>query len=256
MSRVAVIGSCITRDLWPIVGEAPPHGLFYVSRTSLPSLLSKPLAGLSLPEERPTGLGAFPKRSMVSDLRKSALAELVARRPTHIVFDFIDERASLLEADGAYVTHTWELSVSGHLEHPALQNAHPIERTTTGCELIWRNALREFAALIACTPLRDATLILHEAQWATRYRDAQGDLQPFAPQLELFSGSWADIEDHNKVLRTYQGAFLEVFPNAARVGAPAELQVADQGHRWGLSPFHYVPEYYEKVLPQLHALGV
>lgn len=251
-----MVGSCITRDLWPIVGEAPPQGLFYVSRTSLPSLLSKPPEGLSLPAERPTGLGAFPNRSMVSDLRKTALGELVARRPTHIVFDFIDERANLLKTGSGYVTHTWELSVSGHLEHAALCDAQPIERTAAGCELIWRSALREFAALVACTPLRNATLILHESQWATQYRDTQGNLQTFAPKLELFSGSWADIEAHNKVLRTYQAAFLETFPNALRVGAPAELQVADQGHRWGLSPFHYVPEYYETVLPQLHALGV
>ena len=251
-----MVGSCITRDLWPIVGEAPPHGLFYVSRTSLPSLLSGPPAGLDLPAEHPTGPAAFPKRSMVSDLRKTALSELVARRPTHIVFDFIDERANLLETGDGYVTHTWELSVSGHLEHPALRNAHPVERTAAGCDLIWRAALREFAALVASTPLRDATVILHEAQWATRYRDAEGALQAFAPLVELFSGSWAEIEAHNKVLRAYQDAFLDAFPNAARIGAPAQLQVADQGHRWGLSPFHYVPEYYETVLPQLHALGV
>lgn len=256
MSGIAVVGSCITRDLWPIVGEAPPQGLLYVSRTSLPSLLSKPLAGMSIPTDPPTGPGAFTKRSMTSDLRKTALAELVARRPTHIVFDFIDERAGLLETEGGYVTNTWELSVSGNLEHPTLRNAHPVERTAPGCELIWRAALREFAALVASTPLRDATLILHEAQWATHYRDAEGQLRAFAPQVELFSGSWADIEAHNKVLRTYQSAFLQAFPNALRVGAPSELQVADQGHRWGLSPFHYVPEYYQTVLTQLHALGV
>ena len=39
MARVAIIGSCITRDLWPILGEAPAD-LLYISRTSLPSLES------------------------------------------------------------------------------------------------------------------------------------------------------------------------------------------------------------------------
>lgn len=256
MSGIAVIGSCITRDLWPIVGEAPPQGLFYVSRTSLPSLLSAPPADVSLPAEDQTGPGGFPKRAMTSDLRKTALGELVARRPSHIVFDFIDERADLLQTGGAYVTRTWELCVSGHLEHPALQAGQPIARTAPGCELIWRMALRELAALIGATPLRDAQLILHEAQWATQYRDAEGAVHDFPAEIELFSGSWADIRAHNQVLRAYQQAFLDAFPQATRVGAPATLTVADQSHRWGLSPFHYIREYYEYVLPRLQALGV
>ena len=41
MPKVAIIGSCITRDLWPIRGETAE--LLYVSRTSLPSLMAPPL---------------------------------------------------------------------------------------------------------------------------------------------------------------------------------------------------------------------
>jgi hypothetical protein len=32
--------------------------------------------------------------------------------------------------------------------------------------------------------------------------------------------------------------------------------VADEQHRWGLSPFHYVPDYYRTIWEQLRALGV
>jgi len=48
MPRVAIVGSCITRDLWPIRGDGAEH-LFYVSRTGLPSLFAPALEGLRFP---------------------------------------------------------------------------------------------------------------------------------------------------------------------------------------------------------------
>ena len=44
MSKVAIIGSCITRDLWPIRGDGNEN-LVYISRTSLPSLFSQRVPG-------------------------------------------------------------------------------------------------------------------------------------------------------------------------------------------------------------------
>ena len=55
MSKVAIVGSCITRDLWPIVG-AEPSDLLYISRTSLPSLFARPLEGVETAQEPPPGL--------------------------------------------------------------------------------------------------------------------------------------------------------------------------------------------------------
>lgn len=256
MSRVAIVGSCITRDLWPIVGEAPPQDLLYISRTSLPSLLAPPLAGLELQHERPSELGPFSYRSMLADLQKTALGQLVAHRPTHIIFDFIDERVDLLAARSTLVTHSWELDASGYLTQPPFEDAHVVERTSPGCDLIWRLALRELAAVLAATPLADATLVLHEGRWATKYRDEAGELRDFGPQTELFGGRCATIASHNAILGRYERAFREMFPNALAVAAPADLRVADANHRWGLSPFHYIADYYRHVLPQLHAVGI
>src|SRR3990167_6271731 len=95
LSRIAIIGSCITRDLWPILGETPQN-LLYVSRTSLATLFAPPPAGIMTADEPPNGLRPQPHAALVADLRKTALAALVAHRPTHIIFDFIDERFDLL----------------------------------------------------------------------------------------------------------------------------------------------------------------
>lgn len=255
MSKVAIVGSCITRDLWPIVG-AEPSDLLYISRTSLPSLFAQPLEGVETAQEPPGGLGVFTHRAMVNDLKKRALAALIAHQPTHIIFDFIDERLDLLSVGGTVVTHSWELDVSGYLSQPAFEGASTIARTSPACELLWLQAADEMAAFIQSTPLRDATVIVHEAQWATQYRDTAGAVQDFTDEVEIFQGKPAAIDDHNAMLALYQPAFRARLPKAVSVAAPRELQLASVDHRWGLSPFHYVDDYYREVWTGLEALGV
>jgi hypothetical protein len=255
LSKVAIVGSCITRDLWPIVG-AEPSELLYISRTSLPSLFAPRLQGVQTSDEPPAGLGPFTHRAMVADLEKRALAALVAYRPSHVIFDFIDERLDLLSVGGTIVTHSWELNISGYLAQPAFDGAATIARASSACDLLWLQAADEMAAFIASTPLRDAALIVHEAQWATRYRDEAGEERDFAGEVEIFDGKPAVIADHNARLDLYQQAFSARLPAAARVAAPPELRLASAGHRWGLSPFHYLDDYYREVWRGLQALGV
>lgn len=255
MSRVAIIGSCITRDVWPIVGEAAPEGLLYISRTSLPSLFAPPLKGVKISEDPPQGFGVSTHRAMVADLHKTALATLVAHRPTHIIFDFIDERFDLLAVQGTLVAHSWELEAGGYLMQPALQGAHAICRRSLACDLLWRDGLDRMAAVLNMTPLAEARLIVHETQWATHYLEPGGVRRPFG-EVEIFSGKPADIEAYNAVLARHQAAFTDAAPGAIRVSAPEGLRLADEAHRWGLSPFHYIEDYYRDVWRQLRALGV
>ena len=238
------------------MGEAQPQDLLYICRTSLASLFAPPLHDVETSQDLPPELGAFPHRAMVADLHKTALGELIAHQPTHIIFDFIDERLDLLAVQETLVTHSWELEVSGYLGQPAFKDAHTIARTSAACELLWRQGLREMAALIDSTPLADAHLILHQAQWATRYRDETAQTRDFASEVEIFTGKSATIADHNAVLENYEAAFLELLPRAARVAAPPALRLADASHRWGLSPFHYVEDYYREVWRQFQALGI
>lgn len=253
MSRIAIIGSCITRDLWPVRGDALP-GLAYISRTSLPSLLAPPLGRVRSAARPPGGLGQHQHRALVADLRKTALARLVAFRPTHLIFDFIDERFDLLSVGGTLVTHSWELEMSGYLAQPAFRGAQPIPRLGLGCERLWDEAAGELAALIHATPLREARLILHSARWATEARAADGRLTPIL-EAEALPGRPIPIGGHNGLLARYEARLLELLPETEVVEAP-QHRLADPGHQWGLSPFHYVPEYYEAIWSQLEPLGV
>jgi hypothetical protein len=70
------------------------------------------------------------------------------------------------------------------------------------------------------------------------------------------AGRPASRARHNALLRRYQAAFRDQLPQAAPVAARDAVRVADPDHRWGLSPFHYVEDYYRDIWRQLQALGV
>src|SRR3954471_4562883 len=106
MPRFAIVGSCITRDLWRFRGRTVTE-LMYVSRTSLPSLFAAPVAGFRPAAKPPGGLRPPPHRAVVADLQKTALASLVALRPTLLIFDFIDDRFDLLSVGASLVTDSW-----------------------------------------------------------------------------------------------------------------------------------------------------
>jgi hypothetical protein len=250
MARVAIIGSCITRDLWPRTGGGA-EDLVYVSRTSLPSLFSPPVAGFR-PER--SGLTPHQHSALLADLRKTALVRLIAFEPSHVVFDFIDERFDLLDVNGALVSETWELTQSGYGDRTPLRRAHRIPRLSMAAERLWRRGAEEMAAFIRATPLRNAVLVLHVSRWATDWRDAAGRIRPLSG-AEILAGRPANIAEHNTLLADYEKTFLAVMPPVVRVDAGA-FRIADAGHQWGLSPFHFVPEYYAEIWRQFEAIGI
>lgn len=251
--RVAILGSCITRDLWPIRGGGAEH-LAYVSRTSFASLFTPPAAEFTPDDALPGDLHQHEHNALVADLRKTTLARLVAYRPTHLIFDLIDERFDLLVTGRTVANCSGEMVRSGYMARPPLAGALRVSRLSAGCERVWRTGAEEFAALLRATPLREARLILHAARWATHLRTPDGALAPITG-VEVVGGQPAEIADYNRLLARQEAAFAEVMPAMDRVWAP-DHHVADPAHRWGLSPFHYVPEYYEDIRGQLEALGL
>ena len=253
MSRVAIVGSCISRDVWRFRGDPGPD-LLYICRTSLPSLLASPVAGFRTAPTPPGGLKPKPHRALVADITKTALAELVAFRPTHLIFDFIDERFDLVSVGDSLVARSGELEASGYLRQRAFAGARDVPRLSPACDRLWHEAAGQIAALVRATPLANAQLVLHAAQWAHSRRSRAGRETPIGG-VEILPGRPADIAGHNALLERYQAKFTALMPAMARVEAP-DLRLADPDHEWGLSPFHFVPDYYAEIWRQLAAVGV
>ena len=251
--RIAILGSCITRDLWPIHGGGAER-LLYISRTSFPSLLSAPVAGFRPDRDPPGGLHRGEHNALVADLEKTALERLIAFRPTHLIFDFIDERFDLLAVGKALATHSAELAASGYLAQAAFRGARTIPRLSDACERLWLTAIRELSGLLQTTVLSEARLILHAARWATDQAGAGGKLTPLR-NVAVLGDRAVQIAPYNDQLARYEAIFAAEMPPMARISAEAS-QIAFGDHRWGLSPFHYVPAYYDDIRRQLGELGL
>lgn len=253
MIRIAIVGSCITRDLWPIRGGGADF-LLYISRTSFPTLLSAPIEGFRPDPGLPGDLRQHEHRALVADLSKTALNGLIAYRPTHLIFDFIDERFDLMAVCGGLALNSGEMVRSGYLAQSPFTGRRLIPRLSDACERLWLEAASEFAAIVRATPLREAKMILHSARWATHQRTPDGRLAPIEG-TEIVAGQPAEIDRYNAVLERQEAAFTALMPPMAKVDAAA-WRLGDSSHQWGLSAFHYVPEYYDEVRRQLIGLGL
>ncbi|WP_297693299.1 DUF6270 domain-containing protein [Phenylobacterium sp.] len=255
-SRVAIIGSCVTRDVWNLAGfeDDARADLLYVSRTGIASLVAQPVTGLDLPEEPPGDLTRWEYRMVCDDLLKRGLENLADYQPTHLIIDFIDERFDLLRRGKIVATLSWELHRAGLDTASALARLSPLRRTDDRAFDLWRAGLADFARFLGAR-LPETRLIFHDARWALEHLDEGGGRAPFDPDRVLWPGLPVNIHDQNRLLAIYAQEVRRVLPQAFLVRAPAELAVGDVGHRWGLSPFHYAQPYYRYVWARFQELG-
>ncbi|MCA3716040.1 DUF6270 domain-containing protein [Phenylobacterium sp.] len=249
--RVAILGSCVTRDLWRMAG-APADDLLYISRTRLPSLFAVRPEGLVLPEGPAPGLRPNPAQALRTDLSKTGLAKLAGFRPDLVILDFIDERFDLLVGAGGVVTASWELETSGWDALPPLLTLRRLDALGDADATLWRRSLDALATLFAPGgALSGARPVLHEAVWAPALRTPAGRTEPLAPDLEITPGRRASRAAHNARLARMHAAARGAMPGLTVVKAPESLIFSDPDHVWGQSPFHYVPDYYAEIWRQL-----
>ena len=248
---MAILGSCVSRDLWRMAG-APTDDLLYISRTRLPSLFGARPAGLVLPEGPAPGLRPNPARALRTDLSKTGLDEIIRFRPDVVLLDFIDERFDLLVDAEAAVTASWELETSGWDALPPLMPLRRLDALGDADATLWRRSLDALATLFTPgAPLSGARPVLHAATWAGALRTASGRTEALEPDLEITPGRRAPRAAHNARLARMHALARAAIPGLEVVKAPDSLVFSDPDHVWGLSPFHYVGDYYAEIWRQL-----
>lgn len=242
-AKIAVIGSCVTREVY--AGVSYP-GLLYLTRTSLPSLVAPRVAGFTRPQAPLPGLEPWQSIVLSVDLLKSGLPQLLSYRPDVVLLDFVDERLALVEIGAAIVSSSEELRRSGLLDRPAFAAARRIPRRSAERRELWSAAVRRLARIFAHN-LPDTRIVLHRVRCATRMRTADGTVRPYGPFALRRAGIFDDL------LEDYGREFLAAFPKADVVNAPEAHRISDALHRWGHNSVHYVPSYYPALERELRA---
>ena len=250
--KLAVIGSCITRDVWGLCNVPPPPPLFFRARTSLATLFSPPIPAVS--GHALNFASKFQRECVEAELHKTTIADLIAFRPDALILDLIDERFDILEINGAFVAKSAELARSGVLETPAFADAVVHPRLSEATAKLWREGLRRFADTLA--QIRPAQTVLHAGVWAQEYVDLDGARKPFPEWMQIVDRNGPYLSAHNALLEGYFAEIEAALPGVVTLRPPPELVVGDKSHRWNLSPFHYRQDYYIAMLARFREIGI
>lgn len=238
--RLAIFGSCVTRDLFEDPALRPSLAR-YTSRSSLISAVAEPVA---LDPQRIRLDSAFQRRCVIEDFDKRFLAELEAERLDWLVVDLIDERFDVLRTASSYVTCSSAFQGAGLEQENSFQR---IRRLTAEAATLLEEAAARFAERVTAV-LPPERVIVHRAHWLTRFRDGDA-VHPFPADRVDFA------EHHNAALdHGYDALERHLGAHAPVVALDDARYVADAGHRWALEPYHYEADYNAAALARLRDL--
>lgn len=228
--RVAILGSCVTRDA---VAHFP-SGLdlvLYAARTSFLSLTAPPV---DVDESAINIASAFARRIVYWDLSKSFWSELERAKPDAVIIDLIDERFNLLKRGDRIVVRSPYLVP---VEKTLLPGYALMRRNDERTHAQWRRACSDGVVRLKeiCSEI-----VVHRAMWAETCL-VGSDVRPFEDDKRNAAVST------NAWLGRYYDHLVRACGDAKLVAVPEEFCVADPNHKWGHDHFHYIDRYYEKV---------
>jgi hypothetical protein len=237
--RVAIFGSCVTRDLFEDEALRPAL-VHYASRSSVISVVAEPV---TLGEGEVALDSPYQKRAVLADFNKTFFTDLCDLAPDWVIVDLVDERFNVLRTGDSFVTESSAFSSAG-LGDTARFGFSPVARLTDEAEELFAAAATSFVQrLTEIVPAE--RVMLHRGLWLTRFRSA-GVVDEFPePRLSF-------ARRHNEALdREYDMLADRLGPTSMVIGPDPERHVADESHKWGLDPFHYEDAYNDAAKARL-----
>jgi hypothetical protein len=239
--NILILGSCITRDAFDLgnfKNDRLAH-IHYFARTSLISLNTEPF---NVDVNEIDGVNLFQKRLIASELNRDFYKYIATRdlSETYLIIDFLDERLDLMSSESRYLT------LSQEYENSSLSSkikGKKIPRKKIDHEF-WKQNCRQFVDRIrqAFPPER---IILHKAFWTENYAEGQ-------EQKKFYNID--EIRAHNALLKIYYSIFRELYTESMVIDLSDRGFLADKNHRWGFSPVHFSPDYYNTFISEFNAI--
>ena len=251
LPRIAVVGSCVSRDVFNT--RFTPEYKTQVEvvdtlyQSSLPSLVRE----LDIESELPDDVRPNFESVMKKELLGKKLARLAGLQPDILLIDFFaDVHFGVTNVAGQQLTrnHMAFMTLESADNFYNDQGATPPERmrftkdddgkmyrkAAKACIEIFGNILKE------STP--DTTIVLNSARFATGYRTEGGELTRFDNSERLLekNENWAELD------KLFMGV-----TGCEQITHQQENLLGSTDHPWGLHPVHYAQNYYTSLWEKL-----
>lgn len=244
----AIIGSCVTRDIWGFADRHyEGHGKYF-ARTSL-ACFTSPVVPLKQTDLKALP-SAFQRASIIADAYRQSLPWVIENKPSKIILDLIDERFDLVDTGRGLLNNSFELHASGVVK-TLFPKARLIKKYSDEGISLWTDGIHKLLDDIrAHTP--ETKVILHRAWFQNRVQVPGGDPVTWERDVAL-PGRTGTIDEFN-------GLLTKLYQISADAGlttvveASTRNQVAAAQHQWGTNPIHYVDDYYTDCWKQLSPL--
>jgi hypothetical protein len=242
--RIAILGSCVTRDAFGFFPQDDVEITVFVARTSFISLYSPPLP-ITLEKADITAETNFERNCIHADLFKTNLPRLQAASFDYLLLDLMEERHNLIKCGDTYILDTLPLRESGVIER--LPPFVLIDRLKSATTKLWDESAARFVGFLHAQGISAERVILHESGFARRYRIGEEDTD--FTEFEAHS-----YDKYGALLHRYHMHFAAALPGLHRIAIEPELLVGNGAHKWGRAPFHYIDAYYARFLEKFRAI--
>ncbi|MCW0503723.1 DUF6270 domain-containing protein [Aeromonas piscicola] len=243
MKKIAILGSCVTKDAFKYNDGSLDVQHAYYPRASVISLMSSPV---DIDKSILIAENAWLNWIILNDFNKTTLHQLSAHNPSIICIDLIEERFDVFKIQDSYITYSDELSKY----HPNARDLAAGARIPFHSEER-RQLLSEKLSLL-CAKLnsffKNSTIVIHKALYSNYYLDG-GNILKFSPEQCHKNGVINDVLSFGY---DYLSSHID---NVRVIDTPPQIQIANSKHIWGLSPFHYIDEYYKHFMSELISIS-
>ncbi|MBQ8163603.1 MAG: LicD family protein [Clostridia bacterium] len=261
MPRFSVIGSCISRDLFPIGDE---NYTFHtdIRFTSPFTLVSDPITPQrqidheDMAQPVPTYSTEWYKKNICNDVNKTVFEALKERHGDYAIIDLADIRIPILkitfEGDekAYYISDSlpFRAQYEGNLRNNKLQGAI-IERISPRDIPLdsWHKALEKYAQRLNEIFDYDKVILIKN-ECVSEYIALDGTVKPFTDYEHLDM-----IYTSNTLSKLLYKKFEELMPGCNVISIPPNA-LSSEANKWGKHPLHMDKQYYQYLLECIDAI--
>lgn|GEM_PF-1700511 len=237
-SRIFVYGSCVSRDIMNLPSTKLSL-VAYSARSSLGSAFhSSPIPSHDINLQRIKS--KFQRRMVKADIEKRIKNDVLRDQYDILLVDFIDERFDLLQhRDGGVCTRSRELISSG-IDVQSLF----VKTISSGSDQhfdLWCQGWESFLSTLKSIG-QERKILVNKVWWSDRTSDGETGVGSYTTDKITRANEYLD--------RLYSHA-ADTLKAKQIMAFERKVFVADVGHTWGLSPFHYTADYYRDALSKI-----